>query len=226
MLKSPENWVILQKLPPKYRRVFIVLLLIVIILLIMSWLKPDTETVHYFEQADHSIPTQFQSLDDTDSTKNVLEITHSQNNLLLTKHIEDKTDLPNDSLVDNKTDENSVQQQAVITEKVETPVQQSPIVEENTSAHKQVIAPAPMPATKTVTNKSLEQKQKTEVKATTSQHSKVNKEEKVTAPVIEAKPIPKNKEKREKTKVNSKANVKTLNIPQGNSLMQVFRIII
>lgn len=80
----------------------------------------------------------------------MLEITHSQNNLLLTKHIEDKTDLPNDSLVDNKTDENSVQQQAVITEKVETPVQQSPIVEENTSAHKQVIAPAPMPAPKTV----------------------------------------------------------------------------
>lgn len=57
-----------------------------------------------------------------------------------------------------------------------------------------------MPATKTVTNKSLEQKQKTEVKATTSQHSKVNKEEKVTAPVIEAKPIPKIKKKEKKLK--------------------------
>ena len=63
-LKSPEKWKVLQMLPEKHRRLFIAILGLVVLLIIFFTLKPNSDTVESFEQQNsNEIPVQFQSLD-------------------------------------------------------------------------------------------------------------------------------------------------------------------
>ncbi|OOF37145.1 opacity-associated protein OapA [Rodentibacter heidelbergensis] len=63
-LKRPEKWKILQILPEKHRRLFIAILALVLLLILFFALKPNSDTVESFElQNSNEIPVQFQSLD-------------------------------------------------------------------------------------------------------------------------------------------------------------------
>ena len=62
-LASPENWKILSILPQKHRRIFVALCILLLLLLFILLMKPSSETVQSFEQ--QNIPIQFQQLDQT-----------------------------------------------------------------------------------------------------------------------------------------------------------------
>lgn len=71
-MKNPENWAAMQKLPPKHRRLFIVLAVVVLALLGLWWLKPSSDTVNDYQQANNSnpMPIEFQSLDPNKPVEN------------------------------------------------------------------------------------------------------------------------------------------------------------
>lgn len=65
-LASPENWKILSILPQKHRRIFVALCILLLLLLFILLMKPSSETVQSFEQQNsNNIPIQFQQLDQT-----------------------------------------------------------------------------------------------------------------------------------------------------------------
>lgn len=215
-LKKPENWTMLGVLPPKYRRIFIALLVVVIILLIISWLKPDDNIEQYFEQSTgNSIPTQFQPLDHSQPVEpSILEQLKnpqpkSEN---ITQNDQEKN-MPVQALqVENEPQNIAIPINSTPSKAdspvVETSKRPSIKVEEATS---QPIAP--MEEVKIVEKNEPNKKAEKQVKA-----------EQKGVPVVDAKPANVNKvTNSQKTALQKNAQTKTLVIPQGTSLMQVFR---
>ncbi|VGM96339.1 Opacity-associated protein A LysM-like domain [uncultured Avibacterium sp.] len=227
-LNKPERWAILGFIPPKYRRIFIVLLLAVIILLIISWLKPSSDTVNAFEQPSNSIPTQFQSLNQEQPMENnVLDNLNqgqpaqqadtqnaqssSENAQTTVANAENSADnaQSNPATSPEPVAQPSVQTEQPVVPAVKpqpTPAEPKQVVETVKTASKPAVAqtqpkPQPKPVAKATMQTTNTSKPKAENKA----------EKKV--PVVEAKPA-----------TNKPASTsKTLTIPQGVSLMQVFR---
>ena len=69
-LKNPENWAILSILPQKHRRLFVAIFAVVILLIFILWMKPTSDTVQSYEQqSNNDIPIQFQQLDQSQSVE-------------------------------------------------------------------------------------------------------------------------------------------------------------
>ncbi|MFZ7343585.1 opacity-associated protein OapA [Avibacterium volantium] len=237
-LNKPERWAILGFIPPKYRRIFIVLLLAVIILLIISWLKPSSDTVNAFEQPSNSIPTQFQSLNQEQPMENnVLDNLNqgqpaqqadtqnaqgsSENAQTTVANAENSADnaQSNPATSPEPVAQPSVQTEQPVVPAVKpqpTPVEPKQVVETVKTASKPAAVqtqpkPQPKPVAKATTQTTNTSKPKAENKAQTVKKAESKAEKK--APVVEAKPA-----------TNKTAGTsKTLTIPQGVSLMQVFR---
>ncbi|MEE6031423.1 LysM-like peptidoglycan-binding domain-containing protein [Avibacterium paragallinarum] len=240
-LNKPERWAILGFIPPKYRRIFIVLLLAVIILLIISWLKPSSDTVNAFEQPSNSIPTQFQSLNQEQPMENnVLDNLNqgqptqqadAQNAQSGSENAQTATTSAENNANDAQSNDTATQSAAQTTTQAEQPVavakpQPTPVepkkAVETTKAVTQSkpVAQQPKqqakPVVKATTQatKPAASKAKAESKAQTTQTvKKAEPKAEKKVPVVEAKPAT------SKTTGTSK----TLTIPQGVSLMQVFR---
>ncbi|WP_040975829.1 opacity-associated protein OapA [Necropsobacter massiliensis] len=247
-LKNPENWAILQALPPKYRRIFIALLIAIIILLIVSWLKPSSETVHSFEQSSTTIPTQFQSLDQSQPLENTVldNINNAQN--------EQPADLPATNATDanaqreeqnaaSPTADNSTlhpadSQPAATQAPAVQPAPSQPTTE-NKADTAPMVAPQPVQPQPTQqpshsnnvrseVNKPARHEQATpskpakpaqNVKASESKTAPAAKAERKGAPVVEAKATGASAAKQSASVTTGK----TLTVPQGVTLMQVFR---
>ena len=69
-LKNPENWAILSILPQKHRRLFVAIFAVVILLIFILWMKPSSDTVQSYEQqSNNDVPIQFQQLDQSQSVE-------------------------------------------------------------------------------------------------------------------------------------------------------------
>ena len=69
-LKNPENWAILSILPQKHRRLFVAIFAVVILLIFILWMKPTSDTVQSYEQqSNNDVPIQFQQLDQSQSVE-------------------------------------------------------------------------------------------------------------------------------------------------------------
>ncbi|MFU2079019.1 LysM-like peptidoglycan-binding domain-containing protein [Avibacterium endocarditidis] len=242
-LNKPERWAILGFIPPKYRRIFIVLLLAVIILLIISWLKPSSDTVNAFEQPSNSIPTQFQSLNQEQPMENNLldnlnqgqpaQQADAQNAQSGSENAQTAVTAANaeNNANDAQNNDTTAQSAAQTTTQAEQPVavakpQPAPVEPKKAVETTKAVAQTkpvtqqakPVAKATTQTTKPAASKAKTESKAQTAQtvkkaEPKAEKKVERKVPVVEAKPAT------SKTAGTSK----TLTIPQGVSLMQVFR---
>lgn len=86
-MKNPENWSIMQKLPPKHRRLFIAVLGLLVLLIAFFWLKPNSPTVEDFQAqtGNNNLPIEFQPLDQSqnieDHSAPTTQETAQQNNV-------------------------------------------------------------------------------------------------------------------------------------------------
>ncbi|MFY1026857.1 opacity-associated protein OapA [Actinobacillus seminis] len=236
-IKNPENWAVLQVLPPKYRRIFIVLLLAILLLFIWQWLKPNSDTVNAFEQPNsQNIPTQFQPLNQSRPVENnVLDnINNPATSIENTNSTESVIAPADPALIPVSTNNTATETRAPIVAQSEQPTAvastKSALVEEKPKAvdpvkpiEAQKVAPKVVekPKTTTVEKPKTAEKAKTiaeKPKAQITQAKPAVKSQSV--PVVEAKPT--GKATAERVKSAAVAS-KTLTIPQGVSLMQVFR---
>ncbi|MDY4594975.1 MAG: opacity-associated protein OapA [[Pasteurella] aerogenes] len=221
-IKNPENWAVLQVLPPKYRRIFIVLLLAILLLLIWQWLKPSSDTVNAFEQPNsQNIPTQFQSLDQSQPLEN--NVLDNINNPAA------PTDpaLTPAAPTNNVTTETAVPTSAPVAAPSEQPTTVAPVKSALAEEKPKAVEPVkPIEAPKAAP-KAVEKPKTTTVaekpKAQITQAKPVTKSQ--GAPVVEAKPVGSATAGKAAAESVKSATVgsKTLTIPQGVSLMQVFR---
>ncbi|MGC6247345.1 opacity-associated protein OapA [Bisgaard Taxon 45] len=214
--KNPETWPFLQMLPQRHRRLFVALFGLILLLIIFFALKPSSQTVQSFEQQNsQAVPIQFQPLEKGQTV---------ENNVL------DNLNQPADNNAETAqasattapvTQENTHYSPTTGTES--TPVVVPPSKVEQSVEPKIVSTDIEKPKTvekvvneKVATDKSkVTEKPKTVEKAKTTEkpsQSEKAKVEKKVVPVVEASPA--------KT---SNSSSKTLTIPQGVSLMQVFR---
>ena len=243
-LKSPEKWKVLQMLPEKHRRLFIAILGLVVLLIIFFTLKPNSDTVESFEQQNsNEIPVQFQSLDQSQP----VETTVLDNNNTTAPATTEQTanDAKSDTppameYVGDKADAAKSQtaepaQQTVAPTAAKDPVKTAqPAVEKHTATveHKA----EPRREHTPVVQEKKQPKSATE-KATAQPTQTVKKEQ---SKIQEAKPVATKETKVQIVEAKSATNktvkaaepvaqtaatgaTKTLTVPQGVSLMQVFR---
>ncbi|HDR1021566.1 TPA: opacity-associated protein OapA [Pasteurella multocida] len=208
--KNPETWPFLQALPQRHRRIAVVLFALILLLLLFFWLKPSTDTVQSFEQQNaNAVPIQFQPLDKSQNNEatvldnlnnpqnNANTVTTENTDAALPKQTQDvQTSTATIPPVLNNTQ--APADKTAVNEKpqaVETtkPVEKAPVVEK----------PKAIETPKTVEQPKAKEKAKVV-------EAKPTKVEKKSAPVVEAEPAKSTKGK-------------TLTVPQGVSLMQVFR---
>ena len=242
-LKSPEKWKVLQMLPEKHRRLFIAILGLVVLLMIFFTLKPFSDTVESFEQQNsNEIPVQFQSLDQSQP----VETTILDNNTVAPAKTEQaandaKSDAPPAmEYVGDKADAAKSQtaepaQQTVAPTAAKDPVKTAqPAVEKHTATVEHKAEPrrehTPVVQEKKQPKPAIE-------KATAQPTQTVKKEQ---SKIQEAKPVATKETKVQIVEAKSATNktvkaaepvaqtaatgaTKTLTVPQGVSLMQVFR---
>ena len=242
-LKSPEKWKVLQMLPEKHRRLFIAILSLVVLLIIFFTLKPNSDTVESFEQQNgNEIPVQFQSLDQSQP----VETTILDNNTVAPAKTEQaandaKSDAPPAmEYVGDKADAAKSQtaepaQQTVAPTAAKDPVKTAqPAVEKHTATVEHKAEPrrehTPVVQEKKQPKPAIE-------KATAQPTQTVKKEQ---SKIQEAKPVATKETKVQIVEAKSATNktvkaaepvaqtaatgaTKTLTVPQGVSLMQVFR---
>ncbi|MGQ0286896.1 LysM-like peptidoglycan-binding domain-containing protein [Pasteurellaceae bacterium 22721_9_1] len=238
--KNPENWAIMQKLPTKHRRLFIAITGAIAVLLALIWLKPSNDTVEEI-QANNSnnMPIEFQSLDPNkaveENNKNetaVLESTATNNQpsvsneSVTTEQKPVATEaLPQQAVQTNETmqqpdqtkvavEKEKAEEQARIAAEKAKAVEQARIAAEKAKVSEQ----ARIAAEKA---KLAEAKAKEQAKIATEKKAKAAAEQaKTKAPVVEAKP---STTAATPAKVASNGTNKTLTVPAGVSLFQVFR---
>ncbi|HDR1023287.1 TPA: opacity-associated protein OapA [Pasteurella multocida] len=212
--KNPETWPFLQILPQRHRRLFVALFGLILLLIIFFALKPSSQTVQSFEQQNsQAVPIQFQPLEKGQTVENTILDN-------LNQPADNSTSATQENTVTNAvTSESQPTSSASGTES--TPMAIAPTKVEQPVAPKMGSADSDKPSAveKVANEKVVSEKPKTAEKPKTVEKAKVQekptptekaKVEKKVAPVVEASPA----------KVT---NSKTLTIPQGVSLMQVFR---
>ncbi|WP_226692279.1 MULTISPECIES: opacity-associated protein OapA [Rodentibacter] len=242
-LKRPEKWKILQILPEKHRRLFIAILALVLLLIVFFALKPNSDTVESFElQNSNEIPVQFQSLDQSQPVETtVLDNVPAQNAPTAEQQTQSESapgkmeymgDSQKDSVKASETPAAPVQQ--------EINAQPMPVP----PARQETVKPTPVQQEVKTVPKAVEVS-RDNVKAVRQEHkepkvvkkaqtpAKVTKVEQPKVTVQETKPTVKNDRKVQivdakptgtaKATTPSVTSTKTLTVPQGVSLMQVFR---
>lgn len=200
---KPESWSVLKPLPEKHRRLFAVLFLLILILLLILWLKPSTTSQDYqsfqSQQNGQSLPIEFQPLDGQTITSNP-QLTPLENS---------------DSTLSLQQKGSVVENALSIINYKDTESQASTLNQNNE-------------ANKTESNNTQVASSKQSKAATTQKQVKTTVSNKSASviknapprpsiarpPVAEAKPV---------ISSSNNTNSKTLIIPQGISLMQVFR---
>ncbi|MFC1027932.1 opacity-associated protein OapA [Pasteurella multocida] len=212
--KNPETWPFLQILPQRHRRLFVALFGLILLLIIFFALKPSSQTVQSFEQQNsQAVPIQFQPLEKGQTVENTIldNLNQPANN---------SASATQENTVTNAVTSES-QPTSSISGTENTPTAIAPTKVEQPVAPKMGSADADKPSAveKVANEKVVSEKPKTAEKPKTVEKAKVQekptptekaKVEKKVAPVVEAS----------SAKVT---NSKTLTIPQGVSLMQVFR---
>ena len=243
-LKNPENWAILKMLPQKHRRLFVALLALVLLLIFFFIMKPSSDTVQSFEQQNNEVPIQFQSLDQSQPSEiNTLDaINPTQTAQEQTATVENSADnnaqtvepLPQSAQQTAQTVEQIPSQPNNVAEKPTQAAQTQNTAQED--AHK--LAQEKARQERLAQEKArAEEKAKADKaraeKAKAEEHAKLEKaraekaraEEKVKAEKLKAEQAAKNKATAPvvDAKPTHAAASKTLTVPQGVSLMQVFR---
>ena len=214
-LKTPETWPMLAMLPQKHRRLFVTILALVLLLMFILWMKPSSDTVQSYEQqSNNDVPIQFQQLDQSQVNEPTL------------------LDNPTSTGTQPNTAENIVTAQSnepVPNTPVAEPQEMNSVSENKPAEQSKAVEPAkpqemvkpqstqqePVKESEPVKTKTAEKMQKAETK---NQPAKAQsaKTEKQVVEILEAKPAT--------TKTaNTSVGSKTLVVPQGVSLMQVFR---
>ncbi|OOF78541.1 acetylglucosamine transferase [Rodentibacter caecimuris] len=236
-LKRPEKWKILQILPEKHRRLFIAILALVLLLIVFFALKPNSDTVESFElQNSNEIPVQFQSLDQSQPVETTVldhvsapqesapsAETQAQIESVATaqpgkmEYVGDQkspTDL-------QKTTEAASSGNETISQPVSVPVRSEPTnaVESRRETVKQEAVKPVIQERKTVEKTTVKPVQtKTELtRKVTAQETKATAKNERKVQIVESKPATNT------AKVASSGASKTLTVPKGVSLMQVFR---
>ena len=251
-LSQPEKWKVLQVLPAKHRRLFMAILALVILLIIFFALKPSSDTVESFTQSNsNEIPVQFQSLDQNQPIETTILDNPPAQNQMAAEQANQPENAPkadesaNSATAQNQPAENMAQApvQASNTMDSAKPMQAAQPEQLQTQAQvEQPKAPtvvAPVQPVKKVVEQQVAHKDiaKKEVKVAEKAHVPAKATEQTVAktagkaPIVEAKPIQVKKETKVQivdakpaTKAASPtASAKTLTVPKGVSLMQVFR---
>ena len=242
-LKSPEKWKVLQMLPEKHRRLFIAMLGLVVLLIIFFTLKPNSDTVESFEQQNsNEIPVQFQSLDQSQPVETTVLDNNNTTAPATTEQTANaaKSDTPpameyvGDKADMAKSQPTEPAQQTVAQQPATQPVPVQPAVEKHTATVEHKAEPR-----REQTSVVQEKKQPKPVaeKATVQPTQTVKKE---SSKIQEAKPVATKDSKVQIVEAKlathntvkaaepaaqtaSTGATKTLTVPQGVSLMQVFR---
>ncbi|MEX4584301.1 LysM-like peptidoglycan-binding domain-containing protein [Haemophilus influenzae] len=212
ILAQPEKWKVLQVLPAKHRRLFMAIFVLVILLIIFFALKPSSDTVESFTQSNsNEIPVQFQSLD--------------QNQPVET------------TILDNPPAQNQMAAASVApmqAAQAEQPQMQP--AQTQTEQPKPTVPGQPMKKTvepqvehKDTAKKEVKVAEKAQAPSKAMEQSVAKTAGK--APIVEAKPVQAKKEKKVQIvdakpvskSTASRLSAKTLTVPKGVSLMQVFR---
>lgn len=215
-LKNPETWPMLAMLPQKHRRLFVTILALVLLLMFILWMKPSSDTVQSYEQqSNNDVPIQFQQLDQSqvneptvlDNPTNAVSQPNTTENIVPAQSNEP---VATNSVATEPQPINSVSENKPL-EQPKTVEQAKPqeMVKPQSTPHETVKKPEP------VKTKAAEKVQKAETKNPPVKAQSA-KTEKQVVEILEAKPAT------TKT-VNTSAGSKTLVVPQGVSLMQVFR---
>ncbi|OOF65446.1 opacity-associated protein OapA [Rodentibacter sp. Ppn85] len=238
-LKRPEKWKILQILPEKHRRLFIAILALVLLLIVFFALKPNSDTVESFEQQNSSeIPVQFQSLDQSQPVETTVldnvsvpqESTPSAEKQAQTESVytaepgkmeyvgEQKAATDLQKTTESASSGNETSSQPVSAVPVR-PEPTRPVENRRETVKQKGVKPATIQERKTVekvTVKSVQTKTEPTRKATTQETKATAKNERKVQ-IVESKPATNT------AKVASIGASKTLTVPKGVSLMQVFR---
>ena len=213
-LKNPETWPMLAMLPQN-RRLFVTILALVLLLMFILWMKPSSDTVQSYEQqSNNDVPIQFQQLDQSqvneptvlDNPTSTGTQPNTAENIVPAQSNEPMANTPAaEPQTMNSVSENKPAEQPKAVE----PAKPQEMVKPQSTPHETVKKSEP------VKTKTAEKVQKAETK---NQPAKAQsaKTEKQVVEILEAKPAT------TKT-VNTSAGSKTLVVPQGVSLMQVFR---
>ena len=214
-LKNPETWPMLAMLPQKHRRLFVTILALVLLLMFILWMKPSSDTVQSYEQqSNNDVPIQFQQLDQSqvneptvlDNPTSTGTQPNTAENIVPAQSNEPMANTPAaEPQAMNSVSENKPAEQPKTVEQAKP----QEMVKPQSTPHETVKKPEP------VKTKTAEKPQKVEPKNSPVKAQSA-KTEKQVVEILEAKPAT------TKT-VNTSAGSKTLVVPQGVSLMQVFR---
>lgn len=242
-LKRPEKWKLLQILPEKHRRLFIAILALVLLLIVFFALKPNSDTVESFEQQNsNEIPVQFQSLDQSQPVETTVldnvpaqpetapaaeQAVQNDNAQAEPGKMEYMGDAQKDAM---KPQENAPAPMAQQEIAQPAPVRPEPAAKPVERTVERAVEPR-RETVKHEAAKPVVQERKTVEKAPTKPAPKAETAHKV--PVQDAKVAAKNDRKVQVVDAKPAGNAakaaasggasKTLTVPQGVSLMQVFR---
>ncbi|MDU5747752.1 MAG: LysM-like peptidoglycan-binding domain-containing protein [Haemophilus parainfluenzae] len=216
-LKSPEKWKVLQMLPEKHRRLFIAILGLVVLLIIFFTLKPNSDTVESFEQQNsNEIPVQFQSLDQSQPVETTVL---DNNNTTAPATTEPSA---------NDAKSNTPPAMEYVGDKAEVAKSQTAEPAQQTVAQQPATqAPAQPTVAPTAAKEPVKTAQPAVEKHTATVEHKAEPRREQT-PVVQEKKQPKpvaEKVTAQPTQTVKKesSKIQTLTVPQGVSLMQVFR---
>ncbi|HHF3762968.1 TPA: opacity-associated protein OapA [Haemophilus influenzae] len=248
ILAQPEKWKILQVLPAKHRRLFMAIFVLVILLIIFFALKPSSDTVESFTQSNsNEVPVQFQSLDQSQPLETtILDNPPAQNQMAVEQANQSEfapkaEEAANNTTAQNPLVENAPMQQNVVQTPSQMPNEMAAasVMPMQPAQAEQPKATAPVQPMKKAVEPQVAHKDtvKKEVKvAEKAQAPSKATEQNVAktagnAPIVEAKPVQVKKEKKVQIvdakpvskSTDSRLSAKTLTVPKGVSLMQVFR---
>ncbi|HHF6601596.1 TPA: LysM-like peptidoglycan-binding domain-containing protein [Haemophilus influenzae] len=212
ILAQPEKWKVLQVLPAKHRRLFMAIFVLVILLIIFFALKPSSDTVESFTQSNsNEIPVQFQSLDQNQPVETtILDNPPAQNQMAAASVA---------PMQAAQAEQPQMQPAQTQTEqpKPTVPVQPMKKAVEPQVAHKDTAKKEVKVAEKAQDpSKAMEQSvAKTAGKAPIVEAKPVQAKKEKKVQIVDAKPVSKS--------TASRLSAKTLTVPKGVSLMQVFR---
>ena len=225
ILAQPEKWKVLQILPAKHRRLFMAIFVLVILLIIFFALKPSSDTVESFTQSNsNEVPVQFQSLDQSQPVETtILDNPPAQNQMAVEQANQSEfapkaEEAANNTTAQNPLVENAPMQPAQAEQpKATAPVQPMKKAVEPQVAHKDTVKKEVKVAEKAqAPSKATEQNvAKTAGKAPIVEAKPVQAKKEKKVQIVDAKPVSKS--------TASRLSAKTLTVPKGVSLMQVFR---
>lgn len=212
ILAQPEKWKVLQVLPAKHRRLFMAIFVLVILLIIFFALKPSSDTVESFTQSNsNEIPVQFQSLDQNQPVETtILDNPPAQNQMAAASVA---------PMQAAQAEQPQMQPAQTQTEQPKPTVPVQPMKK----------AVEPQVAHKDTAKKEVKVAEKAQAPSKATEQNVAETVGK--APIVEAKPVQDKKEKKVQIvdakpvskSTASRLSAKTLTVPKGVSLMQVFR---